>query len=205
MYRPVKCQPGCLPAPARLAACVFDCLGGTAAAALRGRAALILRMFLGELTRSLSPYDSTAAAAVAAVAALGVLAVVGWVASSAPVRMELMDKQQAAWWGAPHKDGNGNWDQGWLARYVGRNAHGNRGREDADSQQLAAAPNGNKAELDEIHSLLNTAVGMLGAMQGGKNSQTILKDCKDCHRAPATLPQERRIKKVTHISCVNRV
>jgi hypothetical protein len=108
-----------------------------------------------------------------------------------------MDKQQAAWWGAPHQDGDGNWDQGWLARYVGRNSHGNRGREDADSQQLAAAQaKGNKAELDEIHTLLNTAVGMLGAMQGGKNSQSILKNCKDCHRAPATLPQERRIKKV---------
>ena len=158
------------------------------------------------MTRSPSLSGSTAAAAVAAVAALGVLAVVGLVASSAPVRMELMDKQQAAWWGAPHQDGDGNWDQGWLARYVGRNAHGNRGREDADSQQLAAAQaKGNKAELDEIHTLLNTAVGMLGAMQGGKNSQSILKNCKDCHRAPATLPQERRIKKVTHMNYVNCV
>ena len=99
----------------------------------------------------------------AAVASLGVLAVVAIVASSTPMRTELMDKQQAAWWGAPHKDGNGNWDQGWLARYVNRN----RGRE--HSQQLASAPQaGSKAELDQIHGLLDEAVGMLGAMEGGK-------------------------------------
>ena len=91
------------------------------------------------------------------------LAVVG-VAVTAPVSVrasELMDKQQAAWWGAPHKDENGNWDEGWLARYVNRH-RGARGRD--HSQQLASVAVGGReqSELDQIHGLLDKAVGMLG-------------------------------------------
>lgn len=128
---------------------------------------------------------------VAAVAALCALAVVAMVSGSAPMHgTELMDKQQAAWWGAPHTDDNGNWDKGWLARYVNRGA---RGR-DQHSQQLAAAPTGgNKAELDEIHGLLDKAVGMLGSIETNKQGQQSILAAGG---APATLPQERRIHTV---------
>jgi len=126
---------------------------------------------------------------VMAVAALCALAVVA-MASSAPMQSELMDKQQAAWWGAPHKDVNGNWNQGWLARYVKRGAGGR----DQHSQQLAASPaGGNKAELDEIHGLLNTAVGMLGSIESNKQGQQSILAAGG---APATLPQERRMSTV---------
>ena len=42
----------------------------------------------------------------AAAAVLGVLCVQGLLSAGAE-RATLMDKQQAAWWGAPHKDRNG--------------------------------------------------------------------------------------------------
>ena len=108
----------------------------------------------------------------------------------------LMDKQQAEWWGMPHKDGNGNWDRGWLAHFANSRNRGARGRNDEDTQQLAyapSAPSGNKAELDEIHSLLNTAVGMLGSIEGSRHMQ---QQQQQLAGAPATLPQENRIAKV---------
>jgi hypothetical protein len=112
------------------------------------------------------------ALAVAAVAVLGVLAAAALVASSASESVrrasELLDKQQAAWWGAPHKDENGNWDEGWLARYVQRH-RGARGRD--QRQQLASVGGGEQAELDQIHGLLDKAVGMLGTIESGKKGQ----------------------------------
>jgi len=132
----------------------------------------------------------------AAFAVLSVLAAVATVAASSPMHSVLMDKQQAEWWGMPHKDGNGNWDRGWLAHFANSRNHGARGRNDEDTQQLAyapSAPSGNKAELDEIHSLLNTAVGMLGSIEGSRHMQ---QQQQQLAGAPATLPQENRIAKV---------
>lgn len=131
----------------------------------------------------------------AAVAALGVLAVVAIVATSSPIRTELMDKEQAAWWGAPHKDANGNWDRGWLARYVkrGRNAQ----EEEGQQQQLAASSpaSGTKAELDQIHGLLDKAVGMLGSLEAGKQGQQSIL-AGSVGLAPQTLPHQTRMRKV---------
>jgi hypothetical protein len=132
----------------------------------------------------------------AAFAILSVLAAVATVAASSPMHSVLMDKQQAEWWGMPHKDVNGNWDRGWLAHFANSRNHGARGRNDEDTQQLAyapSAPSGNKAELDEIHSLLNTAVGMLGSIEGSRHMQ---QQQQQLAGAPATLPQENRIAKV---------
>ena len=105
----------------------------------------------------------------AAAAVLGVLCVQGLLSAGAE-RATLMDKQQAAWWGAPHKDRNGEWHRGWLARYVARRGRGARPEE----QQLAAARGaGGGDELAQIHELLDTAMGMLGRVEGGRAQQVL--------------------------------
>eukprot|EP00287_Rhodomonas_sp_CCMP768_P005599 CAMPEP_0196731308 /NCGR_PEP_ID=MMETSP1091-20130531/11101_1 /TAXON_ID=302021 /ORGANISM="Rhodomonas sp., Strain CCMP768" /LENGTH=483 /DNA_ID=CAMNT_0042074437 /DNA_START=8 /DNA_END=1459 /DNA_ORIENTATION=- len=104
----------------------------------------------------------TVAYALSAVAAMAVVAVVAMTASASP--NALLDKQQAAWWGVPHKDGNGNWDEGWLHKYV----NGGRGRAPARTQQKSAVAGGQQQEIDEIHSLLNKAVHLLGDVESKK-------------------------------------
>jgi len=62
-----------------------------------------------------------------------------------------MNKQQAAWWGYPHKDANGVWHRGWLSKFENRRRRA----------QASASTGSNKNELKEIHSMLNEAVDML--------------------------------------------
>ena len=105
---------------------------------------------------------------VAACAAGAVLVAATLVGMSHPqATVELMNKQQAAWWGEGHKDQrSGNWDQGWLHKFV---RGGNRGRSARFQQQ--AARGGNKGEeMEQIHSLLDKAVGMMENLGGRKGS-----------------------------------
>ena len=108
---------------------------------------------------------------------------------------ELLDKQQAAWWGYGHKDRrSGNWDQGWLHKYV----HGaSRGR--GTRFQQGASQGGRAKEMEKIHALLDRAVGMLGnlgqrkgALQATAQQSQATKSYLDKTRqpqGPAELPQ----------------
>jgi len=102
---------------------------------------------------------------VAACAAGAVLVAAALVGMSHPqATAELMNKQQAAWWGEGHKDQrSGNWDQGWLHKFV----RGDRGRS-ARFQQQAARGGSKGEEMEQIHSLLDRAVGMMEDLKGGR-------------------------------------
>jgi len=103
---------------------------------------------------------------VAACAAGAVLVAAALVGMAGPQGTELLNKQQAAWWGYGHKDErSGNWDQGWLHKYV---RGGNRGRSARFQQQ--AASGGKGEEMEQIHSLLDKAVGMMENLGGRKGS-----------------------------------
>jgi len=116
------------------------------------------------------------AGVVAGAAALAVLALVVLVASSsaAGTRSDLLDDisdADAAKFGAG--DNGANWDQGWLNKFAkGDGKDGERA-----SRGRVGEPREDKAEeIDQIHSLLNKAVTMMGdldhAKQGKRSPRT---------------------------------
>mmetsp|Transcript_12321 Transcript_12321/g.29465 ORF Transcript_12321/g.29465 Transcript_12321/m.29465 type:complete len:485 (+) Transcript_12321:30-1484(+) len=111
---------------------------------------------------------SMVAYALSASAAMAVLVVVAVTSSAKQTPTMLMDKQQAAWWGVPHKDGNGNWNEGWLHKYV----DGRKGQAAATQKKAyVQRAGGQQEEIDEIHSLLNKAVNLLGDVESKKGQK----------------------------------
>ena len=107
----------------------------------------------------------------AALAALGFVAVATMMVSSARAQAEtaLMDKQQAAWWG-----------------FVARHRARGRGRGRVP-KQLAISDN-RKSKLDEIHGLLDKALGMMGSI--GKHQQIL------AGSTPSSAAQDKRMAMV---------
>jgi len=128
-----------------------------------------------------------AAGITAVVSAFAALALVALVATSAGVRRsELLVPSiadaDAAKFGAG--DNGANWDQGWLNKFV----HGDRGssadRRARDGDRGRQARGGRTHEMEQIHSLLDRAVSMMGDLdRKGQRSSTAR------HAARTTLPE----------------
>lgn len=137
----------------------------------------------------------TAAAVVGGAAALSALVLVVLVASAGSVdRNELLQTAQApaitdadaAKFGAG--DNGANWDQGWLNKFVngnGQEAH-SRGR-----AEVARSNSREKGEeIDQIHSLLNKAVSMMGDLDASKHGSTLRAPRTRLPEAEAAAPAE---------------
>jgi len=114
------------------------------------------------------------AGVVAGAAALAVLALVVLVASSsaAGTRSDLLDDisdADAAKLGAG--DNGANWDQGWLNKFAkgdGKAVEPARDGERASRGRVGEPREDKAEEIDQIHSLLNKAVTMMGDLDHAK-------------------------------------